>query len=62
MTTPDERARSLRRAWDLLMELAYGHNRLVRQELRNEARVILRHYPHEDTVSPGDCWPPREQP
>jgi hypothetical protein len=62
MTTPDERARSLRRVRDLLMELAYGHKRLVRQELRNEARVILRHYPHEDTVSPDDCWPQRAQP
>lgn len=62
MTTPDERARSLRRARDLLMELAYGHKRLVRQELRSEARVILRHYPQEDTVSAGDCWPRRDQP
>jgi hypothetical protein len=55
MTTPDERARSLQQIRDLLIGLAYGHRRLVRQELRDEANAILRHFPHEDTVLPSDC-------
>lgn len=48
MTMPDERARALRFAGEILREM---RSRLdVPDDLRQQARFILRHYPE-----PRDC-------
>lgn len=43
MTMPDERARALRWAGELLSELQSSPD--VPQDIRSRARTILRHYP-----------------
>ena len=43
MTLPAERTRALRWAWELLCEVQ--RSPLVPEELRRQARTILRHYP-----------------
>lgn len=49
MTMPDERARALRWAGELLNELQ--SNPAVPQDIRSRARTILRHYPSDFEIN-----------
>lgn len=60
MTLPCERTRAVLRAKDFLTRLssAYLPNGLkgIRSEVRQEARDILRHFPHWFDIGRADCW------
>jgi hypothetical protein len=49
MTMPDERTRALRWAGELLREVAASTQ--VPEELRREARAVLRHYPTASAIA-----------
>lgn len=48
MTTPDERTRALRWAWEFLFEIQSKPD--AEPELRRQANAILRHYPTPDQI------------
>lgn len=49
MTTPSERARSLRFAGETLSEIAA--NLELPEDLRHQARVVMRHYPSAEEIA-----------
>lgn len=51
MTMPDERARALIRARELLVELTQLRGTLDAQALRERANDVLRHYPDDGMVA-----------
>ena len=54
MTMPDERTRAVLYVSEFLRRLASPYNggiKGVKKEVREEARMLLRHYP-----LPGDLW------
>jgi hypothetical protein len=51
VTTPHERTRALLQARDLLEELAYGRRPVTRQDLRERAITLLRHFPDPGHVA-----------
>lgn len=59
MTLPNERTRAVCRAADFLRRLASpyaGGIKGVRSEVREEARRILRHYPHWFDLGRADAF------
>ncbi|MBK9623058.1 MAG: hypothetical protein IPO38_00440 [Rhodocyclaceae bacterium] len=76
MTLPDERYRALMQARELLQEIKHGQITDL-AEARRQAKVVLRHYPDNQTldfivmslnpVRPGSAvfanylWPPPER-
>ena len=59
MTMPDERTYAVCRAKDFLMRLCtpYGGGiKGIRREVRDEARRILRHYPHWFDLGRADAF------
>lgn len=51
MTMPDERARALIRARELLTELAQSREPVVAQAVRERANDVLRHYPDDGMLA-----------
>lgn len=63
MTLPDERTRSVLYAGDFLRRLASPYNggiKGIRSEVRQEARRLLRHWPHWFDIGRADCWDEKE--
>jgi hypothetical protein len=63
MTLPNERTRSVINTQDFLLRLAspYGGGlKRIPKNVRDEARRLLRHYPHSFDLSRADCWDPLE--
>jgi hypothetical protein len=63
MTLPYERTRSVMNTRDFLLRLAspYGGGlKRIPKDVRDEARRLLRHYPHSFDLSSADCWDPLE--
>ena len=59
MTLPSERTRAVCRAADFLLRLASpyaGGIKGIRREVREEARRILRHYPHWFDLGRADAF------
>jgi hypothetical protein len=59
MTMPDERARALIRARELLVELTQVRGTLDPQVLRERAEDVLRHYPDDGMIvliTRGTAW------
>ena len=48
MTMPQERARAMRWAYEILIELRRRED--VPQDLRHQASMTLRHYPDKGTI------------
>ena len=64
MTLPYERTRSVLSARDFLRRLSNAYQpdgiKGIRSEVRQEARAILRHYPHWFDIGQADCWDEEE--
>lgn len=63
MTLPCERTRSVLSTHDFLLRLAtpYGGGlKRIPKDVRDEARRLLRHYPHWFDLGRADCWDPTE--
>jgi hypothetical protein len=60
MTLPSERTRAVLSAGDFLRRLSNVYQpdgiKGIRRELRQEARRILRHFPHWFDIGRADCW------
>lgn len=60
MTLPCERTRAVLTAGDFLRRLSNAYQpdgiKGVRREIRQEARDILRHFPHWFDLGRADCW------
>ena len=64
MTLPYQRARAVLSARDFLRRLSSVYQpdgiKGIRSEIRQEARDILRHYPHWFDIGRADCWDEEE--
>jgi len=59
MTLPDERTRAVLKTGDFLRKLSspYGGGiKGVRSEIRQHARLLLRHFPHWFDLGRADCF------
>lgn len=52
MSMPDEEARSLKMAFEFLLDLSSGEEKRIPSATRKRAREVVRHYP----LAAGDKW------